>query len=68
MNRDLCKKGMDDMRQSNYSYNFIAFFERKLRFFCNCTQIMTIIGKNYSNLQCATIQSRVWPAQTGFVF
>lgn len=43
----------------NYSYNFIAFFERKLRFFCNRTHIMTIMKKNYSNLHCATIQSRV---------
>ena len=39
---------MDDMHQMNYSYNYVAFFERKLHFFCNCAHIMTIMKKNYS--------------------
>ena len=65
---DLCKNGMDDMQYSNYSYNILAFFETKLRFFCKRTRIMAIIKNNYSNLQCATIQSRARTTRTGFVF
>ncbi len=55
------------MQFTDYRYNFVAFFERILRFFCIRTNIMTIMKKNYTDLQCATIQSRVWQPQTGFV-
>lgn len=30
------------------NYKNIAFCERKLRFFCNCTRIMSIMKGNYS--------------------
>lgn len=36
------------MHQSNYSYNNVAFYERKLRFFCKAAFIMTIMKQNYS--------------------
>jgi len=65
---DLCKKGMEDMQYLFVNYNFVAFFERMLRIDCKGAFIMTIMKKNYSNLPCATIQNRVWPVQTGFVF
>ena len=59
---------MDDMQYLYYSYNIVAFFERKLRFFCKNAAIMTIIKVDLSNLQCATIQSRARTTRTGFVF
>ncbi len=65
---NLCKNGMDDMQYSNYSYNILAFFERKLRFFCKRTRIMAIIKNNYSNLQCATIQGRVRTTEAALFF
>lgn len=65
---DLCRNGMDDMQYSYYSYNILAFIERKLRFFCKCTRIMTIMENNYSYLQCATIQGRVRTTEAALFF
>ena len=60
-------KGKDSVANDPKSV-VVAFFERKLRFFCKNAAIMTIIKVDLSNLQCATIQSRARTTRTGFVF
>lgn len=37
------------MQYRNYSYNIVAFFERKLRIDCKNAFIMTIMKQNYCN-------------------
>ena len=43
--------------KANY-YNFLAFFETKLRFRCIAAQIMTIMKCNYSLTSNVQLQSR----------
>lgn len=56
---NLCRNGMEDMQYIFINYNFIAFFERKLPFFCKRTKIMSIMKNITANFHCAEIQSRV---------
>jgi hypothetical protein len=51
------------------NYNNIAFIERKLRFFCNDTRIMSIIMKDYSLTSIVQIaKPRQGFSLAGFVF
>jgi hypothetical protein len=67
--KDLCKNGMEAMQSMYYSYNILAFFERKLRFLCNAAWIMAIIKNNsHQPPLCNHSKPRLDIVQTGFVF